>query len=674
MVSINVGINGLGRIGKCVLLQLLEEETVNVKALNIPGFKKESLQNYLSYDTNHGSKCKYNITCSLEENYITIGRHHIRLFDTYYANELEWKNEGITHVLDCTGVYLTSEKASQHDVDYVLMSAPPKDLGITPMFCPGVNDTDYAGERIVSVASCTTNCLAPFLKKLADKLEAVNFITVHAATSTQSLVDTSDQRKHRSIWNNMIPYTTGASKTIDYLIPQLQGKVKGTSLRVPISTVSMIDVNVTFKESITKEDLLAELQQDDVFKINDNETVSSDFMGTTSPSILDKPCTMQLTDNSIKTTLWYDNEWSFCAQMVRMLKKMHQTTSSKELSIVDVSLKDKTVFVRCDFNCPEDDYFRIMCALPTLNHILKQKPKKMILATHYGRPVNDNDYSTFCFIPILEKLLKQEVLFLKEGLTATEDLIKEPGVYLMENTRHHVFETQIDENWKQQFHVDVFCNEAFSCSHRNHTSMKCIEASVKCFGLCYLREINMLDRFVSPSDNKKKMVIIGGNKIDDKLPMLHNLVESVDIIYIAGNTLNHLDTFKDILANLSTKKARIYYGEDGFGKRLVNESEYLLSPAEGCIKDVGPKSLLTLFDLIEQVDLIFWNGTLGIVESPVYRRGSQLLIKMLNKCKADVIIGGGDTAGFVNQFYNNFKHISTGGGASIHYLGNSKTI
>jgi len=346
---------------------------------------------------------------------------------------------------------------------------------------------------------------------------------------------------------------------------------------------------------------------------------------------------------------------------------MHKKTKQSHKSIADVSVKDKTVFVRCDFNCPEEDYFRIESALPTLQHILKQGPKRLILATHYGRPTNRQEYSTLVFKPLLEKYLNTTITFLPKGLDTLDMSIGE-GIFLMENTRHHSYETKPEEGWEQMFQVDVFCNEAFSCSHRNHTSITNIQSAETCLGHCHIRELTMLDQFKYQAPDVRKMVILGGNKIDDKLPVLQHLVETVDIVFIAGNTLNHRDTYQEILANLSSKKAEVIYAEDGFGEQDGKQGVYLHDLSDGWVKDIGPKTLLTLSRLLDTVDMVFWNGTMGIVEAPAYRLGSEMLIHLLNKCRAQVIIGGGDTAGFVNKYKNQFLHISTGGGASIDYL------
>ena len=679
---ISVGINGLGRIGKGVFLQLVHDPSISIRAINVPSISNLELESYLNHDSTHQPSTTLKVTIE-NSDYVSIGRHLlIRVYHTRDVSELDWREDGVTHLFECTGHYLTTEKAKKHEVDYVVMSAPPKDLEVTPMFCPGVNENNYNGESIVSVASCTTNCLAPFLKKVnqtAYKIEDANFITVHASTASQSLVDeaNTNKRTSRSVWNNIIPHTTGAQKTIDYLLPELRSKVKGTSIRVPINTVSMIDLNLRFTQPVEKEEFLSSLATDDVFTISEEKLVSVDYIGSTSPSILDKSCTMQLTPQSIKVALWYDNEWSFCTQMIRMVKKMHHYTTKTHHSLLDIDFARKRVFVRCDFNCPEGDDFRIQSAIPTLQYILTQQPSHLIMATHYGRPKTTNDYSTNKFIHILEKALGVNIHFLPKGLDSTDNAdIIEGGVYLMENTRYHDYETKPTDQWVQGFYVDVFCNEAFSCSHRNHTSMTKIQATETCLGFCFEKEINALNLFKANADtmcNVRKMVILGGNKIDDKLPMLRFLANTVDVLFLAGNTLNHREDYADILKELGSKQARLILAEDGFGNVEDKEGEYIPDihkpNVNWIIKDVGPKTILQLQNLIADMDIVFWNGTLGIVESPMYKRGSLLLLHALEHAKADVIIGGGDTAGFVNQYPNTLSHISTGGGASIHYLG-----
>ena len=257
MTIISVGINGLGRIGIGVLLQLLDDPTICIRAINVPSVSNEQLESYLNHDSIYQSNKKVKVTVE-NSDYVCIGRHLlVRIYHTRNVSELEWRDDGVTHLFECSGQYLTTDKAKQHDVEYLIMSAPPKDLTITPMYCPGVNENNYKGESIISLASCTTNCLTPFLKKVIQTthtIEDVNFTTIHASTASQSIVDeaNTNKRTSRSVWNNIIPHTSGAQKTINYLLPSLKDKVKGTSIRVPINTVSMIDINVRFTKPVDK--------------------------------------------------------------------------------------------------------------------------------------------------------------------------------------------------------------------------------------------------------------------------------------------------------------------------------------------------------------------------------------------------------------------------------------
>ena len=286
----------------------------------------------------------------------------VKLLRSRVPEELAWRENGVELLFETTGAFMTTKDMARHDVDYVILSAPPKDLGTTPMFVYGVNDRDYRGEQITSAASCTTNCLAPFLEaanQVAGGIRDGNFITVHAATSSQSIVDEAHDTKRtsRSIFNNIIPHTTGASKTVDFLFPSLKGKIKGTSIRVPINNVSMIDLNITFNEDVQKDDFFKNLQENmrypDVIKVNHEKGVSSDFIGTAASSVVDYHSTFQLTPSSIKFCLWYDNEWSYCAQMIHMARTMAEVTAPRRVrSIRDVSFAAKDVFLRVDFNCP----------------------------------------------------------------------------------------------------------------------------------------------------------------------------------------------------------------------------------------------------------------------------------------------------------------------------------
>ena len=353
------------------------------------------------------------------------------------------------------------------------------------------------------------------------------------------------------------------------------------------------------------------------------------------------------------------------------------------ISINSTNFYSKNVFIRCDYNCPIDennkvtDEFRIKASIPTLKKILDDKPNKLIIATHFGRPKNKEEkYSTKILIPYLEKYINKKIKFLKEGLDSSEDDIYESGIYFMENVRFHDYETNPTLN-KISLNFDIYCNEAFSCSHRNHYSITCISAKEKCFGNCFVKEIDNLNLLMKSIDSKK-LAIIGGAKMDDKIPMLKNLSKKVDYLFITGGNINSIINDESLLNEVKNNKAEIILPIDGFGganpdnKPLYFENVY--DKSNNMIFDMGPLTLNMIFNYIEKSDIIFWNGALGITEHSFYKNGSELLVKILRNSDAKVIIGGGDTAGFVNNYENNYEHISTGGGASIEYISTGTLI
>ena len=206
------------------------------------------------------------------------------------------------------------------------------------LYCYGVNHHFYGGERVISTASCTTNCIAPVLNASLDfsgGIKEANFITIHSATASQSVVDTAHDktRTNRSIFNNIIPHTTGASKCLGKIIPEISGKIRGTSVRVPVSNVSMVDLNITFNEKTTKKDFFKMIDEvsDEIMIVNEEELVSSDFIGYECPCVIDYNSTYQVSENTLKITLWYDNEWSYAAQMIRMCRYIFKINKNERL-------------------------------------------------------------------------------------------------------------------------------------------------------------------------------------------------------------------------------------------------------------------------------------------------------------------------------------------------------
>lgn len=334
-MGIPIAINGFGRIGKCILMQLLENKQFNVVAINATNINISEIEDYLRYDSNH----RVNIpeVTIIGDNVFTIRHHNIHLLNDRKPENLKWRDYGCKYVIDATGAFLTEEKCKLHDVDRVIITAPAKDN--MPTFIYGVNMDIYNGENIVSASSCTTNCLAPCLKLLESNytIEDVSFTTIHAATASQYTVDVTKKssRTNRSILNNIIPHTTGATSSVTKVLPELTGKIYGTSLRVPVSNCSLVDVNIRTTNEINLNDVV------DLFKsssynnvvtgITDKKVVSSDFMTTTTPCILDKTASIEMGKHNIKLMLWYDNEWAYSTQILRLIENMEKHTSISNL-------------------------------------------------------------------------------------------------------------------------------------------------------------------------------------------------------------------------------------------------------------------------------------------------------------------------------------------------------
>lgn len=320
---IRVGINGLGRIGKCVFIQLLQNKNVCIKAVNAPSLSIDNLKTYLCYDSNH----KYDTSSwdfkIIDDSHFSICGHKIRLFKTRSLADLEWSAYDVDCVIDATGVFLTHDKICKHGTRRIVMCAPPKDD--TPQYIVGVNDVHYKDEQVVSNASCTTNCIAPILKYLDDNygVEKANFTTIHAATASQNVTDNTryHHRTCRSIIDNIIPHKTGASKSIVKLIPSLDGTIYGTSLRIPVSNVSIVDLNVTLNKDVELVTLIDSLNSHKHISVNyDKFLVSGDFKTNPCPTIIDNSASMQLSGNELKLMIWYDNEWSYSKKVIELME------------------------------------------------------------------------------------------------------------------------------------------------------------------------------------------------------------------------------------------------------------------------------------------------------------------------------------------------------------------
>lgn len=330
-MSIRIAINGYGRIGRGLHRQLLDCPDIEVVAIN-SGSNAESHKYLLKYDSLYGT-LKNDIQA--KDGNLYVDGKEIKVYQVRDPKDVDWAGNNVDIVIEATGHFTTYEDASKHlqaGAKDVVITAPCKDPQVQTLVM-GVNDKEYdpAKYRIVSNASCTTNCLAPVMKVLEDKfgVETAFVTTVHAFTYTQNLLDNSnpeDFRRSRATTESIIPTTTGAMKAISEVIPSLKGKVDGMAFRVPIPTVSVIDVVAKLKQNVTAEELnntFKEVENGNmkgVLGTSSEELVSVDFRGDLRSSIIDLPSTKVLNDNYVKVISWYDNEWGYIARIVDLIR------------------------------------------------------------------------------------------------------------------------------------------------------------------------------------------------------------------------------------------------------------------------------------------------------------------------------------------------------------------
>lgn len=338
---IKIGINGFGRIGRFVFRASLEECNKNdVQVVGINDLLPVDYMAYmLKYDTMHG-QFEGTIEADVETNTLIVNGNRIRVTAEKDPANLKWDEIGAEYIVESTGLFLAMDKAEKHleaGAKYVVLSAPSKkgdDGRQADMFVCGVNTDKYAGQKIVSNASCTTNCLAPIAKVLNDKfgIETGLMTTVHSTTATQRTVDgpsLKDWRGGRAASGNIIPSSTGAAKAVGKVIPELDGKLTGISMRVPTLDVSVVDLTVNLKKPATKEDICramreaAEGELKGVLGYTEDKVVSSDFLGDTRTSIFDAEAGVYLTDKFVKVVSWYDNEIGYSNKVVDLIKIMN---------------------------------------------------------------------------------------------------------------------------------------------------------------------------------------------------------------------------------------------------------------------------------------------------------------------------------------------------------------
>ncbi len=327
-MAVKIAITGFGRIGRCVARILNERDDVELVAVN-DTTDREMTKYLLKYDSVHGT-FDGDVEI-LDDDYMQIGKNRVKFLNDRDPKNLDFAKYGAEVLLECTGVFYTQEKSQvylDNGIKKVIFSAPAKDKE-TPTFVMGVNEDQYNGEKIISNASCTTNCLGPVTKVLDDAfgIEKGLITTCHSYTNDQNILDVKhkkDPRRARAAAVNMIPTSTGAAKAIGLVMPHLNGKLNGQAVRVPTPNVSMIDLNVLVKKKCTKEEVNAAFEaaqkgaMSDYIMVDHDKRVSSDFIGCEISAIVAADLTQVMGEDMVKVMAWYDNEWGYSCRLIDM--------------------------------------------------------------------------------------------------------------------------------------------------------------------------------------------------------------------------------------------------------------------------------------------------------------------------------------------------------------------
>jgi glyceraldehyde 3-phosphate dehydrogenase len=338
MSETKVGINGFGRIGRIVFRNAVEHGAVKVVAVNDPFIEAKYAAYMLKYDSQHG---QFKGTIAVEGNDLVVNGQKVKFYSERDPGNIPWSETGAYYIVESTGVFTTTEKAKAHlkgGAKKVVISAPSADA---PMFVMGVNEKTYRSDvDVISNASCTTNCLAPLAKVIHDNFTIIEGLmtTIHSYTATQKTVDgpsAKDWRGGRTAAQNIIPSSTGAAKAVGKVIPELNGKLTGMSMRVPTSNVSVVDLTCRLEKSCTYEDIKAAIKKASegelkgILAYTEDEIVSTDLNGDNHSSIFDAKAGIALNDHFVKLVSWYDNEWGYSRRVLDLLAYISKVDNSK---------------------------------------------------------------------------------------------------------------------------------------------------------------------------------------------------------------------------------------------------------------------------------------------------------------------------------------------------------
>jgi len=335
---VKVGINGFGRIGRIVFRNAVEHDDIEIVAVNDPFIDTKYAEYMLKYDSTHGN---FKGTVEVASDGLIVNGKKVRFFTERDPASIPWGETGAYYVVESTGVFTTTDKASAHlkgGAKKVVISAPSADA---PMYVMGVNNETYDGKAdVISNASCTTNCLAPLAKVINDKFTIIEGLmtTVHSYTATQKTVDgpsAKDWRGGRTAAQNIIPSSTGAAKAVGKVIPALNGKLTGMSMRVPTANVSVVDLTVRIEKAASYDQIKEAIKEaangplKGVLAYTEDEIVSSDMIGNPNSSIFDAKAGISLNDNFVKLVSWYDNEWGYSRRVLDLLAYIAKVDAGK---------------------------------------------------------------------------------------------------------------------------------------------------------------------------------------------------------------------------------------------------------------------------------------------------------------------------------------------------------
>ncbi|RYO93437.1 hypothetical protein DL766_009551 [Monosporascus sp. MC13-8B] len=337
-MAIKVGINGFGRIGRIVFRNAVEHDDIEVVAVNDPFIEVKYAEYMLKYDSTHG---QFKGTVSVESDGLVVNGKKVKFYMERDPANIPWKETGAEYVVESTGVFTTTDKAKAHlagGAKKVIISAPSADA---PMYVMGVNEKTYDGKSdVISNASCTTNCLAPLAKVIHDKFTIIEGLmtTIHSYTATQKTVDgpsAKDWRGGRTAAQNIIPSSTGAAKAVGKVIPDLNGKLTGMSMRVPTSNVSVVDLTVRLEKGATYDEIKDAIKEaangplKGILAYTEDDIVSSDLNGDIHSSIFDAKAGISLNKNFVKLVSWYDNEWGYSRRVLDLLAYVAKVDAGK---------------------------------------------------------------------------------------------------------------------------------------------------------------------------------------------------------------------------------------------------------------------------------------------------------------------------------------------------------